>query len=71
MNKLILGDMPGEFQTETIRAEGRFGSLIPKAKHQPQNWTLAPSVKVSVKGEFSKRVCKSNSGLRAEIHSMC
>lgn len=51
--------MPGEFQTETIRAEGRSGSLIPKAKHQPQTWTLAPSVKVSVKGEFSKRVCKS------------
>lgn len=71
MNKLILGDMPGEFQTETIRAEGRSGSLIPKAKHQPQTWTLAPSVKISVKGEFSKRVCKSNSGLRAEIHRVC
>lgn len=71
MNKLILGDMPGKFQTETIRAEGSSGSLIPKANHQPQTWTLAPSVKVSVNGAFSKRVCKSNSGLRAEIHRVC
>ena len=63
--------MPGEFQTETRRAEGSSGSLIPKAKHQPQTWTLAPSVKVSVNGAFSKRVCKSNSGLRAEIHRVC
>lgn len=63
--------MPGKFQTETIRAEGSSGSLIPKANHQPQTWTLAPSVKVSVNGAFSKRVCKSNSGLRAEIHRVC